>query len=306
MLNNVMKPDKDNANQQPERESKSGNSVETINSVGLIVQGFSPDADYSKIDVIRYLPLDRFLSLLELEAMWFSRLGALQDKFECTNPEGARAFVLKLAEDPEAVKRCKSAWPMGWELMMGVTEHGQTGDDGRKMFAVNCWFMGELESAKMWREYGDGGKGVAIRSTVKRLTTTFQITGDYKLVSRIGRIDYVDFKSPRLGVHGNDVMNVAFIKDKAYETESEVRILTPNYLHAGCIYPDGSQAGLSGSATFSPHIKGFYIKCDLKELIRGVIVGPNSHPYFRMLMKRVVARYGLAVDVEYSQLAHLT
>ena len=39
------------------------------------------------------------MSLLELGAMWFSRLGALQDRFECTAPQGVRAQVLALANN---------------------------------------------------------------------------------------------------------------------------------------------------------------------------------------------------------------
>lgn len=264
----------------------------------LTIQGFAPDENHDKIDVIRYLPLDRFLSLLELEAMWFSRLGALQDKFECTNPQGARAFVLNLENDPVAVEKCKSVGL--WEHMKAVADKGRTGDDGRNMGLVNCWFIGNFESVKMWAEYGDAGKGIAVRSTVKKLATAFHIPGDFGLVSRVGRVEYVDFKSCQLEV--NDLTRVAFIKDKKYETENEVRIVTLNNFHSGCLNPDGSQAGQQGSAVFCPEIKGLFIKCNLTELIRSVIVGPNSPPNFRMLMKRIVARYGLNIDVEYSQI----
>lgn len=269
----------------------------------LAIQGFAPEEDCSKVDILRYVPLERFLSLLELEAMWFSCLAALQDKFECTNPLGARAFVLKLANDPEAVEKCKA---LGlWDIMVATAEHGRSGDEGRCMFVVNCWFVGKQESAKMWKEYGDGGKGVAIRSTVRQLRSAFQIPGDLRLVSRVGRVNYVDFESHDLGARGNDIARVAFIKDKAFAEESEVRVLTLNTLHHGCLYPDGSQAGLPGSAIFCPSIKGFHIKCDLKGLMRSIIVGPNSPPYFRMLIKRIVSRYGLTIGVEYSQVPPL-
>lgn len=274
------------------------NSVDSA----LTIHGFSPEEDYGKIDVIRYLPLDRFLALLELEAMWFSRLGALQDKFECTTPGGFRAQFLHLEANADAVEKCKA---MGlWDTMKSVAENDRTGDAGRGMLLVNCWFIGKLESAEMWRQYGDGGKGIAIRSTVKQLSTVFQIPGLYRLPSAVGCVKYVDFKTYRLGKE--DRGRVAFLKDKAtYETENEVRVVTLNNFHLGCLNPDGSQAGLPGSAVFCPEIKGLYIKCDLKGLIRSVIVGPNSHANFRMLVKRIVARYGLTIEVEYSKLPPL-
>jgi len=144
----------------------------------LVIHGFLPDEDPGKIDIIRFLPLDRFLAQLEFQAMWFSRLGALQDGFECTTPGGARAFVFNLEADTEAV-------------------------------------------------------------------------------------------------------------------------VTLNNYHSGCLNPDGSQPY---GVVFSPDIKGLYIKCDLKGLIRSVIVGPNSNTNFRMLVKRIIARYGLTIEVEYSQI----
>ena len=67
----------------------------------LPVRDFLTDEEQAKAVVLRYLTLEKFISLLELEAMWFSRLGALQDKFEGTVPKGARARVLELEKDRE-------------------------------------------------------------------------------------------------------------------------------------------------------------------------------------------------------------
>ena len=264
----------------------------------LSVQGFDLNEDISTINVLRYLPLDRFLSLLELEAMWFSRLGALQDRFECTNPQGARAFVLNLENDPDAVEQCKS---LGlWEHMKASAENGSSGDEGRFMFLVNCWFIGSLETAKMWSDYGDQGKGIAIRSTVLQLASSFHIPGGFRQVSKVGRIKYADFKSY---VCADDITEKAFIKDqRQYKDENEVRILTPNYFHSGCLTPDGIQSGWPQSGQYHPQIKGFFIRCNLTEMIKSVIVGPNNHSNFRMLMKRIVARYSLNIDVEQSQI----
>lgn len=270
----------------------------------LTVVGFPQDEDQQKIEVLRYVPLARFLSLLELEAMWFSRLGALQDRFECTDPRGVRARLMALAKNPDTQGQ---PLPFGsWEQLLTLTEQGCCGDDGRKMGAVNCWFLGNSESEKMWKKYGDEGKGIAIRSTVMRLATAFQITGLYAQVSRVGRVEYVDFESHDMGSRGNDLAFAPFIKDNAFSAENEVRIVTLNSFHSGCLYPDGSQAGCPGSQIFCPDIKGFYIKCDLKRLIRSIIVGPNTETNFRELVKRLVGRYRLMVDVEHSKLPAFT
>ena len=64
---------------------------------GLKIQGFSTEENPGTVEVLRYMPLVRFLYLLELEAMWFSRLGALQDEYEGTNPKGPRALLITFA-----------------------------------------------------------------------------------------------------------------------------------------------------------------------------------------------------------------
>jgi hypothetical protein len=269
---------------------------------GLKIQGFATEEDPGTVEVLRYLPLGRFLYLLELEAMWFSRLGALQDKFECTNPKGPRAFLLRIVSDPD-FKNAKTPLGGSYSDLLAMTDNGRSGDVGRKMGLVNCWFIGKTESEKMWKHYGDDGKGIAIRSTVKRLAASFQIPGDYALVSRVGRIEYVDFEAFDLGCRGEDMAYVPFIKTKPYVEENEVRILTLNSFHSGTLLPDGSQPT---SAGFDPEVKGLYIKCHLQGLIQSVVVGPNTDWSFHMLMKRLVARYGLTINVEHSKVSPFT
>jgi hypothetical protein len=274
----------------------------------LEVQGFAANTDYTKLDVIRYMPLIRFLGVLELEAIWFSRLGALQDKFECTNPRGPRAFVLKLEADAALDKNgpasnaIEQAKAMGiWEAMQATSDNGNSGDAGRQMGLVNCWFIGELQTERMWNEYGDSGMGVAIRSTVDRLTNSFLIPGSFRKLSRVGCAKYVDFRTYKS--ERDDMTETAFLKDKtAYSHENEVRIVTMNSYHSGVLLPDGSPTS-KDSGYFSPTVKGVHIKCNLKTLIKSVIVGPHSDSSLRMLIKRIVARYGLVVDVESPKLA---
>lgn len=271
----------------------------------LPVRNFLTDEEQLKAVVLRYLTLEKFISLLELEAMWFSRLGALQDKFEGTVPKGARARLLELEKDRE-----RSEKMFGSKLLAHLLNVMNTGtdDSARIGVAVNCWFLGQDESEKMWHEYGQEGKGVAIRSTVKRLSTSLHITGDYVKISAVGRVQYVDFESHEMTAYdANNVNRVAFIKEKKdFESEQEVRIITMNCLHSGCLAPDGNPVSdyqLTGPALFDPNRKGFYVKCRLQELIQAVIVGPNAQPHFITLIKRLVNRYRLFVEVEPSRLS---
>ena len=260
---------------------------------------FPPETDFSKIEILRFMPLERFLAALEFQAIWFSRLGALRDQFECTNPDGPRAFVLRLSDDKEEVERQKK---MGmWHLLEHALINNMTGDNGREMHLVNCWYFGGVETHEMWQQFGDNGKGIAIKSSLDRLSDSFQIpNGPLKLLSGIGRVKYVDFRNFSLGGRCPDTAEIAFLKDNAFLGENELRIITPNMAHPGCLDMDGGKMSLSRG--MDPNILGLNLKADLKRLIKSVIIGPNQSPYFRMLIKRLVARYDLTVGVDYSHI----
>ena len=268
----------------------------------LKIQGFSIDEDPGTVEVLRYMPLARLLSLLELEAMWFSRLGALQDEYEGTNPKGPRALLMRIGKESPDFKNAKTPWGGSYDELLAVTDNGRSGDVGRKMLLVNCWFIGKTETQKMWKDYGDGGKGIAIRSTVKRLATSFQISE--QVGSFVGRVNYVDYETHNLGPRGEDQALVPFLKDKSkFADENEARIVTLNSFHQGTLLPDGSPPVGGG---FAHEIQGLYIKCSLQELIQSIVVGPNTDWNFHMLMKRIVARFGLTINVEHSKLPPFT
>lgn len=265
---------------------------------GLKIEGFSSEEDLGTMEVLRYMPLVRFLYLLELEAMWFSRLGALQDEYEGTNPKGARALLMRIGKENPDFKHAKTPWGGSYNELLAMTDNGRSGDVGRKTTLVNCWFIGKDETQKMWKDYGDGGKGIAIRSTVKRLATSFQITEP--VGSIVGKVNYVDFETYDLGPRGEDQALVPFLKDKnKFADENEARVITLNHFHRGTLLPDGSQPVGTG---FGHEIQGLYIKCSLQELIQGIVVGPNTDWNFLMLIKRLVARFGLTINVEHSKL----
>jgi hypothetical protein len=266
----------------------------------LKIQGFKPEENTESINVLRFMPLSRFLSLLELQAMWFSRLGALQDQYECTDPKGARGFLLKAMKENPSLKDSQTPLGVPFKDLLKISDNGNSGDGFRQGGLVSCWFIGKIETEKMWTNYGDNGKGVAVRSTIKKLATSFQIPDDFAKASQVGRIQYVDFETCDLGVFGHDQARVSLIKDKTqFKDENEVRIVTLNFPHSGTVLPDGS---LPSGTAFSPEIKGLHIKCNLRELIQSVIVGPNTDWNFHMLIKRIIGRFGLTLNVERSQL----
>ena len=266
----------------------------------LKIRGFPQETDHDQISVLRYMPFARLLSMVRFQAGWFSRVGALQDEFEGTNPRGGRAIILELAKNSPFVEKSKA---MGlWDAMLASTsDAGRSAEGGRIGYVVNCWFLGNGEKAEMWKTFGDDGAGIAIRSTITRLSSAFYIPEDYNLVSRVGRINYVDFETHECA-NGNDATEVALLKNKKYENENEVRVMILNSFHSGCLSIDGIP-WRPGLPAFSPTIKGYYIRCDLSQLMDGIIVGPNMRQANRDLIKKLIGPDGKPISVEYSQLA---
>ena len=216
-----------------------------------------------------------------------------------SNPaRGTATGRMRIGKESPDFKSAKTPWGGSYDELLAMTDNGRSGDVGRKMLLVNCWFIGKSETQKMWKTYGDGGKGIAIRSTIKRLAASFQISEP--VCSCVGKVNYVDFETHDLGPCGEDQALVPFLKDKnIFADENEARIVTLNRFHQGTLLPDGSQPVGAGLA---PEIQGLYIKCRLQELIQDIVVGPNTDWNFHMLLKRFIARFGLTKNVEYSKL----
>jgi hypothetical protein len=93
---------------------------------------------------------------------------------------------------------------------------------------------------------------------------------------------------------------IARLKHLKFSHEQEVRIITFNHVHRGCLNPDGSAATAEqqkGIHTFDPDRKGFYLKCNLHTLMESIYVSPLASPSFGDLIKRLVRRYPIQVPV---------
>ena len=258
----------------------------------LAVRGFPTPEEQRNAIVLRYLTFRKFVSLLELEAVWFSRLAdlALVDALEGTLPSKARKCLL--VRHRKYMEQFASSSEM---LSRVQTMTDKSMSPGRNIFAVNCWFLGSQETEKMWNDYGERGSGVAICSTVERISNSFQNLGGLAKVSVIDRVQYVDFESHDMTeTDAINVDKVAFLKNKSLAHENEVRILTP------CIRFNLDRISLDKEQF---NRKGLSIKCNLQTLIQAVIVGPCAEPHFLTLIERLVGRYQLDVDVRRSQLS---
>lgn len=71
----------------------------------------------------RYMDFVKFVSLVEMSALWFSRLGALQDKYEGTIPEPSYR-EMKARDVEVAAWRDDPSWKIAAQRMTDENEQG--------------------------------------------------------------------------------------------------------------------------------------------------------------------------------------
>jgi hypothetical protein len=246
----------------------------------------------------RYLRLSKFISFLELRALWMSRLGSLVDQFEGALPDKTREKMIARNLDWKATFEGRRELQ---DQLAGMADRNVA--DGRDVLVVNCWFLGDTESQRMWNDYVGSDEGVALRSTLERLDRSILAKQEFTM---IGKVKYVDLSDHDMGIyHGHQAGERALLKQTEYSFENEVRIVTMNLVCPGCLNVDGSpptETQLAGPDMFDPSRPGLYLRVDPNTLIEAVVTAPGAERWFHDLVGRLCKRYQLKSPVERSRL----
>lgn len=243
-----------------------------------------PPSDDTKL--WRYMDFIRLVSLLETRSLWFCRADLVGDPFE-----GAKGSIdLEKKYDDfyrkwlrNAILSAPGNRPQSEEELSESIEHSlkslrDAGEHIRKTTFLNCWHASESESDAMWRLYAgwkfsgqDSPGGVAIVSTFGRLRdATAHMNEIY-----VGKVKYVDFGKQLVGI------NEAFWhKSLSFEHEREVRAVLTSF-------KDQSKEGVS-------------VPISLTNLVSEIIISPNAPVWFEGLVRSVLDRYSLVIQVRRS------
>jgi hypothetical protein len=254
--------------------------------------------DDMDLTVWRYMPFSKYISLLTYQALWFSKLKILEDKFEGMMPPPTKKSMQSKFDD--------------WKKVIPPNLHCQLDQmaprneqDSRELLVVSCWFLDESESERMWNEYGGGSESVAIRSTIGKLISA--IAPHYEDETHIGRVKYVDFNSYSMdGYKANQGVKRAFIKDNKYQHESELRIVTKNRKSTFCVRPNGklyTESDIQGKNMNNFERPGLYIAVNIPQLISEIIISPTAGEWLYLLISRISEMSKLNIPVSYSELS---
>jgi len=243
--------------------------------------------------VWRYLDFSRFVSLIENKAIHFSHVSAFEDMsdgiFNCldkddhyditTNGKFVRIKAPSLgSRNAEDSNRYKEFITLYHKVILRAT-------------GVNCWRIDDQESHGMWRIFVKSDEGLAIESTLEKLTGSVS-AGKYDL--GIGKVRYIDYAKQKIPI--TDLMNPFFYKQNYFKHEKELRLI--------CFRIDGVTSGPVAMPNYRPlPAGGLDLPVDVSKLINTIYVSPYAPKWFCALVERMVQRYGLDIPVCPSKIA---
>ncbi len=233
--------------------------------------------------VWRYLTFPKFVNMISFRALWFCRLRYLTDEFEGTMPR--KTF----ASTNEEYAKSKTVFTSP-EFHRQIDEMATRNvEDGRSLTAVNCWFIDEDESERMWNEYVGSTEGVVVKSTVRKIWESTFLRSD---CSFIGRVNYVDYDEHDMDIHkGGQAHERAFLKDRAkFQHEKELRITTLNMRTPACVDSLGAPLtpeNLAGIGANNFDAAGLNVRFKLNSLFDTIVVAPGASDWFYNLIRHI-------------------
>ena len=241
---------------------------------------FSPPCDDAVL--WRYMDFIKFVSILEEQALFFTRADKLGDPFEGSSPHHNR----------ETTRRYFEGLSNPYRDILQQASLRDTVESPRFML-VSCWHKNDHESAAMWKLYSKDDNGIAIKTNFDSFKKSFTTSEEIF----IGKINYLDYETDSFSYNS---WSAPFLsKRKIYEHEREVRAIIQ-------IPPtEDGQAGDGKRIVYPQDIcdVGNHYKVDLSRLIKEVIVSPYAPNWHLELIKLVAARYELAAPVVRSAFA---
>jgi hypothetical protein len=219
----------------------------------------------------RYMDLAKFLSLLESRSLHFPRADQFQDPYEGA---WSRAGIRLFRESATS-----SGLPEG-----AVDQFIGHADDFRRQMYISCWFMGEHESAAMWKLYLQSPEGVAIKTDVDTLVEGLEQS---PLTARTTMVKYVDYDTTPIPF-GNLLFPFVH-KRLSFSHEAELRAI---------IWAEEA----SNRPQIATDATAVMIGVAPEQLIKAVHVSPTAPRWFGALIEQVVKRYSLALPVVRSSL----
>jgi len=159
---------------------------------------------------------------------------------------------------------------------------------------ISCWHMSEYESAFFWQTYASQHDGVAIVSSVKRLSDCLALE---PLPIYIGSVKYIDYDKDAIR-EGNTFIPI-FHKRKSFAPENEIR---------ACISHQGPMLALKKDifqvqkSDFDSLPTSYLASCNIPILIEKLVIAPTTPEWAANVVKAVCSKYEQSFTIEKSSI----
>lgn len=243
----------------------------------LHLDGLDPNAK-----IWRYMDLTKFLDLILNQEIYLRRIDKFQDVYE--------GFVSAKFRDMAYKSYADLAEPLG-----------KSKEDAEKLSSLHinnqlllpmysyasCWYIGEEESAAMWKLYGETKNCIAILTSVAKLNDAL-ISDNNNAVVHIKEVTYYeDDKRPE----SINWLNPLFEKRSSFKYEQELRVLY--FLSEGLTlisHPNNLNPPDKKSINNPDGIK---LKINLTTLVDRVYISPEADLHFKELVERLLDKVDL-------------
>ena len=162
------------------------------------------------LKIWKYMDFQKFVSLLDKQALFFGKVQMLQDNYEGTLPVFAKLFKASASK----------------LYSNGNNTYSNHVDDFLKLLRVttlvNTWHINEAESAAMWHLYSNNNAGIAIQSTYERLSESFNNNKEDPVW--ISTVRYIDYNKDMFGL--SNTFEAFTCKRLSFQHENELRAFT--------------------------------------------------------------------------------
>ncbi len=225
--------------------------------------------------VWKYMPLSNLIRCEGSSGIWFSSLEKLKvwsERGIVDTREGEippfldqlkREYDSALVGTDRAMREFRDRYRIREEEVSKLADILRFSFEIQNLF-VSSWSRKRRESSSMWSHYGDGGRGVAIKSQIGKLMRGhWKIPIEWSGLVGPNRFSGLLFRSVKyLGFDESDIVEsiddlyLPFLKRAEFEDEHEVRIV--------------------GFTNAPAEAQGITLLCNLVDLVDEIVVGPHG------------------------------
>lgn len=248
----------------------------------------------------RYLSIPQLLSIIETEALWFTRSDQFDDPYEGRLPRENQKELLD-SDEIKFPEYAEVEQHMGgrnrtarWE---SVNERSEI-EAYRRISFINSWHQQDSELDTLWRANLGPELGVVIKSSVEKLKESFKRT-EYRVF--IGEVKYIDFENDKIS--GENKLYPFIYKRNGFSQENELRAVLTTLPHEDHPGWKGRVPGERVLLDWEEQPPGMYVGIDIETLIKEIRISPTTPAWVKRTISNILSKFEIDIPVNKSSLA---